>query len=106
QRVPQRCDRADHVDSSPYGEVSGLRREMSSADWAELENQRMSALGQKQTFAPQKVMSALPPKADMCSATRHVRYGPKADIAALIQSLHRRVRVATMVSLDQALSRC
>jgi hypothetical protein len=31
---------------------------------------------QKQTFAPQKVMSALPPKADMCGATRHVRYGP------------------------------
>ena len=28
----------------------------------------MSALGQKQTFALQKVMSALPPKADMCSA--------------------------------------
>ena len=26
----------------------------------------MSALGQKQTFARQKVMSALPPKADMC----------------------------------------
>ena len=34
---------------------------------------RMSALGQKQTFAPQKVMSALPPKANMCSATRHGR---------------------------------
>jgi hypothetical protein len=29
---------------------------------------RMSALGQKQTFALQKVMSALPSKADMCSA--------------------------------------
>ena len=28
----------------------------------------MSALGQKQTFAVQKGMSALPPKADMCSA--------------------------------------
>jgi len=28
----------------------------------------MSALGQKQTFAPQKVMSALPPKADIRSA--------------------------------------
>ena len=27
----------------------------------------MSALGQKQTFAPQKVMSALPPIADICS---------------------------------------
>ena len=28
----------------------------------------MSALGQKQTFAAAKVMSALPPKADMCGA--------------------------------------
>jgi hypothetical protein len=27
---------------------------------------------------PQKVMSALPPKADMCGATRYVRFGPKA----------------------------
>jgi hypothetical protein len=40
----------------------------------------MSALGQKQTFAPQKVMSALPPIADMCGATRYVRYVPIADI--------------------------
>jgi hypothetical protein len=40
----------------------------------------MSALGQKQTFAPQKVMSALPPKADMCGAARDVRYGPIADM--------------------------
>jgi hypothetical protein len=28
----------------------------------------MSALGQKQTYAPQKVMSALPPKADIRGA--------------------------------------
>src|SRR5215470_8724088 len=28
----------------------------------------------------QKAMSALPPKADVCGATRDVRYGPKADI--------------------------
>jgi hypothetical protein len=58
----------------------------------------MSALGQKQTGAlqqamsalhqiatakadmPQMVMSALAPKADMCRAMAHVRYGPKADI--------------------------
>ena len=40
----------------------------------------MSALGQKQTFAPQKAMSALPPKADMCGAARDVRFGPIADI--------------------------
>ena len=33
------------------------------------------ALGQKQTFAVQNVMSALPPIADMCGATRHVRFG-------------------------------
>jgi hypothetical protein len=35
----------------------------------------MSALGQKQTFAPQKAMSALPPKADMCGATWDVCFG-------------------------------
>jgi hypothetical protein len=29
---------------------------------------------------PHKVMSALPPKADMCDATRYVRFGPIADI--------------------------
>ena len=33
----------------------------------------MSALGQKLTCAVQKAMSALPPKADMCSALTHVR---------------------------------
>ena len=42
----------------------------------------MSALGQKQTFAVQEPMSALPPKADMCGATRDVRFVPIADIRA------------------------
>ena len=32
-------------------------------------------------------MSALPPKADMCSATKDVRYGPKADIGCLFDHL-------------------
>jgi hypothetical protein len=40
----------------------------------------MSALGHKRTFAVQKVMSALTPKADVCSATRYVRFVPIADI--------------------------
>jgi hypothetical protein len=31
-------------------------------------------------LAPCLPMSALPPKADMCSATRDVRFGPIADI--------------------------
>jgi len=41
----------------------------------------MSALGHKRTFAVQNGMSALPPKADMCGATRDVRFVPIADIA-------------------------
>src|SRR5215510_2791860 len=45
-------------------------------------NSAMSALGQKQTDAVQKGMSALPPKADMCSALADVCFGPKADIDA------------------------
>ena len=44
----------------------------------------MSALGQKQTCAAQKGMSALPPKADMCGAKRNVRFVPIADIARYI----------------------
>jgi hypothetical protein len=57
----------------------------------------MSALGQKRTYAPHNVMSALPPiattkadmrewsvcfSADMCSATAHVCFGPIADICS------------------------
>ena len=38
----------------------------------------MSALGQKRTFAPQKVMSALPPKADITACLRVVRFSPKS----------------------------
>src|SRR5262249_19276872 len=40
----------------------------------------MSALGQKQTHAVQQGMSALPPKADICSAQAHVRFTPESDI--------------------------
>jgi hypothetical protein len=42
----------------------------------------MSALGQNATCASQKVMSALPPTADMCGATRDVRFGPIADMSS------------------------
>jgi hypothetical protein len=37
----------------------------------------MSGLGHQRTFALQRPMSALPPKADMCSALTHVCFGPK-----------------------------
>src|SRR5262245_11664270 len=48
---------------------------------------------------PQTVMSALPPKADMCGALRHVCFGPKADSCTaakriVIQSPRRRGQLA------------
>jgi len=43
----------------------------------------MSALGQKQTLAHVRVMSALPPKADIAEGDRHVRFVPKADIGSV-----------------------
>ena len=46
----------------------------------------MSALGLKQTCAVQKGMSALPPKADMCSAHDDVCFVPIADIDELIRT--------------------
>ena len=39
----------------------------------------MSALGQKRTSAHVRVMSALPPKAEMDPHGRDVRFVPKAD---------------------------
>ena len=57
-----------------------VERALSSVRRGPLSRLPMSALGQKQTFAMQQGMSALPPKADMCSATRHVRFVPIADI--------------------------
>ncbi len=45
----------------------------------------MSALGHKPTYAVQTGMSALPPKADMCSAIRNVRFVPIADISLQAQ---------------------
>ena len=40
----------------------------------------MSALGQKQTFGNVRLMSALPPKADIAERDWHVRFVPNADI--------------------------
>ena len=47
-----------------------------------------SALGQKRTLDCSRVMSALPPKADIVERDRHVRFVPKADsCSAAILSL-------------------
>ena len=42
----------------------------------------MSALGQKRTLTSAWAMSALPPKADIGTQPRNVRFVPKADIKA------------------------
>ena len=44
----------------------------------------MSALGQKQTFGKVRLMSAIPPKADMNQSCRDVRFVPQADIPHLL----------------------
>ena len=46
----------------------------------------MSALGQKQTLQSVRPMSALPPKADIGTQPRDVRFVPKADISSSIIS--------------------
>jgi hypothetical protein len=61
----------------------------------------MSALGQKQTFAVQNVMSALPPIADMCSATRNVRFMPIADIVSGIRDNKKPPNFRPRVSRDR-----
>jgi hypothetical protein len=43
---------------------------------------RISALGQKQTFRNVRAMSALPPKADIAECDRHLRFVPEADMPA------------------------
>jgi hypothetical protein len=44
------------------------------------------------------VMSALPPKADVCGANRHVRFGPEADMAKIIQLSGRRAPEMSLAS--------
>ena len=53
---------------------------------------RMSALGQKQTLWKVRLMSALPPKADIAENDWHVRFVPKADIASLFDKVRRPFR--------------
>jgi hypothetical protein len=60
----------------------------------------MSIEGQKQTFAPQKAMSALPLKADMCSALAHVCFGPIADMAPRRDRFRSSALAATRNSLQ------
>ena len=65
----------------------------------------MSALGQKRTCAVQNVMSALPPIADMCSALRHVRFVPIADVSVGYKNDHE-VNAAEWIGYDALYAYC
>ena len=60
----------------------------------------MSALGQEQTCAAQKVMSTLPPKADICGAITNVRFANGGHLSGtdrridLDQEIARPIRVS------------
>jgi hypothetical protein len=43
-------------------------------------NVRFTPNSDRESEFPQRTMSALPPKADMCSALAYVCFGPKADM--------------------------
>src|SRR5215471_4560279 len=51
---------------------------------------RFSSNSDPESEFPQKAMSALPPKADICSALADVCFGPKADIKCLGGSIDAR----------------
>jgi hypothetical protein len=62
----------------------------------------MSALrpnSNRESEIPQKAMSALSPKADMCDATRDVRFGPEADIASLTRLPRQRERAESAADI-------
>src|SRR5262249_15394673 len=66
--------------AAPEAQDRASYRAQEHSGRAERKACKMSALGQKQTFALHQPMSALPARADMCGATRDVRFGPQADI--------------------------
>ena len=68
-------------------------RDLGPAKWASAAilrgskaQRHMSALGQKQTLGHVRVMSALPPKADITAAQTNVRFLPKADSCSAANS--------------------
>jgi hypothetical protein len=71
------------------GEILAEEPTAEKAFWtvftAKLGVRTMSALGQKQTSAHVRVMSALPPIADMVQHDGDVRFVPKADILAAVR---------------------
>jgi hypothetical protein len=64
----------------------------------------MSALGHKRTWHQARVMSALPPKANMVQRGRHVRFVPEADI--LHCGKERRYSITSSARSSPVLAQC
>jgi hypothetical protein len=60
-------------------------------------------LRQKRTSCDPRVMSALPPIADICSAPAHVRFGPIADISVSKVATKAKLFSRELMLLDGAL---
>src|SRR5215470_8542150 len=67
---------------------------------------RTSALGQKQTLGHVRVMSALPPKADIGTQPCDVRFVPKADILRCGKSVVIRSPRRLAIMLQHAITKC
>ena len=63
----------------------------------------MSALGQKQTSRGLQSMSALPPKADIGTQSRNVRFVPLAAIGDFVEQPRRRLNVLSRRSEEDVL---
>jgi hypothetical protein len=65
--------------------------------------QLATAFAHKRTFRGAIGMSALPPQADMCGATKHVCFGPIADIGTItgVQEINAATRgKITLISVN------
>jgi len=63
---------------------------------------RFASNSDRESEIPQTVMSALPPKADMCGATTDVRFGPIADIRRPIRFRRRLSRLSVSAHFSSA----
>src|SRR6516165_7011182 len=68
-KLAQRVEGAVHVRFGSKADICAAKIHVRFAPNSDRESRHLS-----------KVMSALPPKADMCTARGHVCFGPKADI--------------------------
>jgi len=80
--VKSRCERKtfEHLRSRTTMPEKGSQLWVKSRHVHRISHVCFTPISDRESEFPHKVMSALPSKADMCSAIAHVCFGPKADI--------------------------